>query len=376
VVAERSGKDHAEPRDLDGLLAWLRTGRPVTRRTDFAVGTAMPGGRLDLCKQALGPRGAELVAEALPQGGPTRHLLLGTDELGDAGADTGAEAATASGAETLYLGCNGITAAGACRIADRLIASPGVVRGLWLKRNPLGPDGGRLVGEAVGTGLSTVDLVQTRLDADGLAMLVDRVLSAGGIGRLYVSGNPLGPAGAEKLARLVSADGVEELYVSAAGLGDEGARTLAGAVRAGRLRRMSVASNGIGSVAAAELVAAAVAAGVEMLDLGRVRSAGVLGAEDNRLGDEGAASIARALASSPHRLAHLDLGHTGIGSRGALHLLDGALRAPSPTRFTLSGGIASRVKRELGRLAAVVPDLRPHPEVVAVRSVHRTARRA
>ncbi|MEU8378828.1 ribonuclease inhibitor [Streptosporangium sp. NPDC048865] len=365
-----------EPRDLDGLLAWLRSGRPVTRRTDFAVGTAMPGGRLDLCKQALGPRGAEQVAEALPYGGPTRHLLLGTDELGDAGADTGARAATASGAETLYLGCNGITATGACRVADRLIASPGIVRGLWLKRNPLGPEGGRLVGEAVATGLNTVDLVQTRLDAGGLAMLVDRVLAAGGIGRLYVSGNPLGPAGAAELARLISADGVEELYVSAAGLGDEGARTLAGAVRAvraGRLRRMSVASNGIGAVAAAELVAAAVTAGIEVLDLGRVRSAGVLGAEDNRLGVEGAASVARALAAGPHRLAHLDLCHTGVGSRGALHLLDGALRAPSPTRFALSGGIASRVKRELGRLAAAVPELRPHPEVAAVRSVHRTA---
>ncbi|MFB9673916.1 hypothetical protein [Streptosporangium vulgare] len=160
---------HVEPRDLDGLLAWLRSGRPVTRRTDFAVGTAMPGGRLDLCKQALGPRGAELVAEALPHRGPTRHLLMGTDGLGDAGAGTGAEAATASGAETLYLGCNGITVTGACRIADRLMASPGIVRGLWLKRNPLGPEGGRLVGEAVASGLSTVDLVQTRLDAGGLA---------------------------------------------------------------------------------------------------------------------------------------------------------------------------------------------------------------
>ncbi|MEV0143509.1 MULTISPECIES: hypothetical protein [unclassified Nonomuraea] len=33
---------------------------------------------------------------------------------------------------TLYLGCNLITSAGARRIAERLVASPGVVRGLWL----------------------------------------------------------------------------------------------------------------------------------------------------------------------------------------------------------------------------------------------------
>ncbi len=46
--------------------------------------------------------------------------------------------------ETLYLGCNGITAGGACRIADQLRASPQVVTGVWLKRNPLGSgEGGR-----------------------------------------------------------------------------------------------------------------------------------------------------------------------------------------------------------------------------------------
>ncbi|MEV7012619.1 ribonuclease inhibitor [Streptosporangium sp. NPDC051022] len=361
----------------EDLLAWLRGGEPVTRRTDFTVGSAMPDGRLDLCKQALGPYGMRLVADALPEGGPVRHLLLGTDGLGDDGAETAAAGATASGASTLYLGCNTITAAGACRITDRLIASPGIVRGLWLKRNPLGPDGGRIVGEAVRTGLTTIDLVQTGLDAPGAAALVDHLLASGGAGRLFVGGNPLGPEGARELARLIDADGVEELYVSAAGIGDEGAAILADALRSGRprgLRRLSVASNGIDRTSAAKLVAAAAAAGVETLDLGRVRAAGYLGAADNRLGDTGAAHIARTLGETPHRLAHLDLTHTGITSRGALHLLDGARRATSPTRLILGGGMASRVKRELNHLAAAVPLLAPHPDVAAIRSVHRAGK--
>ncbi|WP_283134927.1 ribonuclease inhibitor [Rhizohabitans arisaemae] len=360
---------------VDDLVAWLRTGRPVTERTDFTVGTAMPDGRLDLCKQALGPQGVRLIAQALPRGGPIRHLLLGTDDLGDEGAVAAVGGAVDSGAATLYLGCNGIGTAGACHIADRLIASPGLVRGLWLKRNPLGPDGGRIVGGAVGSGLRTVDLVQTRLDPAGLAVLVDHVLSVGGIGRLFVSGNPLGPAGAEELARLIAGGGIEELYASAAGLGDDGARVLAEALRRSAsdegLTRLSVASNGIGPVAA-ELVTAAVATGVEVLDLGRVRAARALGAPDNHLGEHGAAAVAQALTRVPHRLAHLDLGHTGIGSRGALHLLAGAQTAPTPTRFTLGHGIASRVKAELKALASPVPDLRPHPDTAAVHSVHRT----
>ncbi|GAA2796253.1 ribonuclease inhibitor [Nonomuraea dietziae] len=361
---------------LGDLLAWLRDGEPVACRTDFAAGSAMPDGRLDLCKQGLGPYGMRLVADALPVGGPARHLLLGTDGLGDEGAEIAAAGAARSGTATLYLGCNAITAAGACRIADRLIASPGIVRGLWLKRNPLGPDGGRIVAETVDAGLRTIDLVQTGLDAAGLAVLVDRLPTAGEAGRLFVSGNQLGPEGAEQLARLIASDGAEELYVSAAGLGDQGASVVAGALRPGRLRRLSMASNGIGPAVLAELVAGAARAGVEMLDLGRVPAAGPLHAADNRLDEQAAALIAQALSEGPHRLAHLDLRHTGLTSRGALHLLAGAGRALSPTRYTLGGGIASRVKRDLNELAAAVPGLRPHPDVAAVRSVHRGADRA
>ncbi|WP_234476245.1 hypothetical protein [Streptomyces sp. MBT65] len=54
--------------ELGPLLDWLRAGRPAGERLDFAVGTALPDGRLDLCKQELGAEGAALVAEALGQG--------------------------------------------------------------------------------------------------------------------------------------------------------------------------------------------------------------------------------------------------------------------------------------------------------------------
>ncbi|WP_433259158.1 ribonuclease inhibitor [Streptosporangium sp. CA-135522] len=280
-----------------------------------------------------------------------------------------------SGATTLYVGCNAITSAGACRIADRLAASPGIVRGLWLKRNPLGPDGGRIAGVAVAAGLDTLDLVQTGLDPGGLGVLVDRILTAGGAGRLFVSGNPLGGAGAVQLARLVAGDGVEELYASAADLGDQGGAVLTGALRPGRLRRLSVASNGIGAAVLVRLVEAAATAGIEVLDLGRVPAARHLGSADNHLGDGAAARVAHTLSDAPHRLAHLDLRHTGVTSRGALHFLTGARQAVTPTRYALGAGVASRVKRDLNALAAELPDLRPHPAVAAIRSVHRTAPR-
>ncbi|SDM30792.1 hypothetical protein [Allokutzneria albata] len=198
-------------------------------------------------------------------------------------------------------------------------------------------------------------------------------MAARRIERLYVGGNPLGPSGAEHLARLVAAGAVDELYVSASGLGDDGANLLADALAPGRApRRISLASKGIGPEAAAGLIAAAVPAGVELCDLGRVRAAAALSAEGNRVDEAAATTIAEALSAGPHRLRHLVLTNTGMRSREAHRLLDGALTEVSPTRFRLGKGIATSIKQRLDVLSASVPQ-RPEgsADVAAVRSVHR-----
>lgn len=367
--------------DLEPLLTWLRTGEPVRHRTDFPTGTALPDGRLDLCKQSLGPDGGARVAKEL-RPGAVRHALLGTDGLGDSGAVAVTEGVSSAGVETLYLGCNGITARGACSIAERLAGSPHAVRSVWLKRNPLGRDAGRsgaALVEAVRE-LRTLDLVQTGLDGPGADVLADALIqaSAGGrrVVRAYVSGNALGPGGAESFGRVVAAGALSELYVSAAGLGDAGARVLAEALTGapyGALSRLSVASNGIGPDAAARLAAAAVHAGVEVLDLGQVRAAGVLGASDNRVDLDAAEAIAAALANGPHRLGHLVLSHTGVRSREALRFVAGAERAVTATRFVIGKGVATTVRRRLDSLAGTRPMAPSVPEDVAViRSVYRT----
>ncbi|WP_418960605.1 ribonuclease inhibitor [Streptomyces tritici] len=374
--------------ELAPLLDWLRGGAAADRRLDFPAGTAMPDGRLDLCKQALGPEGAALIAEALGDtAGPprVRHLLLGTDGLGDDGAAGVAERTVGAGVETLYLGCNGITAGGACRIADGLRASEHVVRGVWLKRNPLGPGGGRAAADLVAAAseLRTLDLVQTGLDPAGLAVLAEALLTAASDGRrierLFVGGNALGRTGAAPLAALLAAGAIGELYVSAARLGDEGALLLARALERapyGRTTRLSVASNGIGPQAAARLVAAAAGAGVELLDLGRVRAAGTLGAADNHLDLAATTAIGEALTARAHRLTHLVLAHTGLRSREAHRLLDTAPRAATPTRYVLGKGIATSIRRRLEQHCASVPPPAVPEDVRAVHSVHRTAQSA
>ncbi|MFD9421685.1 MULTISPECIES: ribonuclease inhibitor [unclassified Streptomyces] len=375
--------------ELAPLLGWLHSGVSADERLDFPSGTALPDGRLDLCKQALGPQGAALVAGALhprtADGGPApvRHLLLGTDGLGDEGAGAVADRSAGTGVETLYLGCNRITAGGACRIADSLRASQHMVTGVWLKRNPLGTGGGQAAAQLVEAAatLRTLDLVQTGLDAAGTAVLAEAMLTAAAAGRpverLFIGGNALGPAGAAPLAALLAAGAITELYVSAARLGDEGADLLAaGLARApyGRTARISVASNGIGPRAAARLVTAAATAGVHLLDLGRVRAAGTLGAPDNHIDAEAAARIGSSLAALPHLLTHLVLSHTGMRSREAHRILDTAADASTATRYVLGKGIATSVRRRLDAFSAHLPRPTAHADVAAVRSVHRTVR--
>jgi len=402
-IAPRPGED------LESLIAWLRTGRAAQQRIDFPAGTVLPDGRLDLCKQAVGPLGAQRVVEALPDAPRAlpviKHLLLGTDGLGDQGAEAVAAAAGPKGLETLYLGCNNVGAGGVCRMADNLRASPqAAVGAVWLKRNPLGPGGGEAAAELLDAvkGLRTLDLVQTGLDAAGVAVLVDALITASGTGRdferVYLGGNALGVEGAASLARLVAAGGVAELYASAARLGSEGAEILAEALESAppaRLRRLSVASNGIGPAACARLVAAAAQAGVRLLDLGRVRGARVMAAPENRIDQDAAAAIGSALVDTPHRLSHLVLADTGMRSREAVSLLralgvpDGRpwavpaarptqppaadRQGPIPIRIVLGKGVAATVKAQFAQLATGVAHPAAASDVAAIRSVYRTA---
>jgi Ran GTPase-activating protein (RanGAP) involved in mRNA processing and transport len=375
--------------ELADLLAWLRAGTPAETRIDFPTGTALPDGRLDLCKQDLGPAGAARIAAALPGIGvgpgadaPVRHLLLGTDGLGDQGADAVSARTPGTGVNTLYLGCNKITTAGVCRVADNLRASPHVVKALWLKRNPLGPGAGHAAAAVLDAApqLRTLDLVQTGLTPAGLAELVGALLAGHAAGRkferVYLGGNPLGPSAARILAPVIEVGAVAEIYLSAAGLGDSGALDLADALRAapyGTLRRLSLASNGIGPSAIAALVTACTDAGVELLDLGRVRAAALLAAPDNRIDEPAATAIGRSLSAAPHRLTHLVLTHTGLRSREAHRLLDHAEHAATPTRYVLGNAIAATVKQRLRTLSAEVPPPEVPADVAGTVSVYRTA---
>lgn len=359
----------ADPAGLDPLLARLAADRPVETDEAFPLGTLRTDGRVDLCKQGLGPGGAARLLPAAAASAHATHLLLGTNAIGDEGARTLAGTLTGGhGLHTLYLGCNRIGPDGVSALAAAL-AEDTTVRALWLKRNPLLEDGTRTLAALLrrNTALRTLDLVNTGIGADGVRLLLDALLEREQpLERLFLGGNGLGPDTAPLLAALIREAGVRELYVPANHLGDEGAATLAtAAADSSRPVRLGLGGNGIGAAGARSLAGAL--GGIEALDLGRTMSERSLGATGNDPGDEGAYALAAALPGSP--LRRLELRHTGLTGRGAKSLL-AAVPADGPLEYVgLGPGLPRRVKRSFTQ--RLRPARAAHPDLRAIGSVYR-----
>ena len=133
----------ADPAGLGPLLGRLVSTRPVEADEAFELGTLRADGRVDLCKQGLGSRGAARLMPAAAASPHAVHVLLGTNAIGDEGARTVAgELGAGHGLRTLYLGCNRIGPDGAAAMSNLMVL---IHRGLSIaggtseiKRNQIG----------------------------------------------------------------------------------------------------------------------------------------------------------------------------------------------------------------------------------------------
>lgn len=364
----------ADPADFDPLLRRLADPAALGGPLAFARGLLQPDGRLDLCKQGLGPdTTARVVAAAVASPHP-RHLLLGTNGLGNSGTAAVASAlAEPHRIHTLYLGCNRIDADGMAPLA-RTLAGDSTVRALWLKRNPIGDRGVARLTDALrtNTAIRTLDLVNTGVSRAGLVQLAD-VLAARTtpVERLFLGGNALTADDADVLAALVRT-GVTELYVPANHLGDDGVRRLLAGIEPilrgdGRRITLSLGGNGITPAGAGTLASRLTL--FDALSLARPSSQQALGAPSNVVGDEGAIRFAEHLAASG--LRRLDLRHTGIRGRGAKALLAALEQSPTASLefLGLGYGVPRRVKRQATALLA--PAAATHGDILAVSSAYR-----
>lgn len=328
-----------------------RTRERTTQR--FVRGTAQRDGRLDFCKQGLGPEGVTKVLDRLGGGHPwLRHLLLGTNGLGDDGATRVAESLR-RGVElsTLYLGCNGIGPEGAAALAESLATNPHV-RALWLKRNAIGMKGlAALLDVLPRTRVRTLDLTNCELGDEGIAELA-RVLTGAKteVAHVFLGGNGLSDP--EPLARwLAHPDrSPRSLFVASSRLGDGGAATLLDAAsRGAHLRALDLASNGLTIGFADHAAARRTELSIEWLHLGDSPVALALGERHNALGDASVPLLARLAGTS---ICELGLRGAGITSRGARALVELLRAEADPPNVIFGKGIARRLRKAGRSLSA------------------------
>ena len=361
--------------ELDPLLNYLNANLPAQGNQQFPRGTLTENGCLDLCKQSLGTDHSIRIIQALEHNTQVRSLLLGTDAIGDVGATAVAGLASANPhLEVLYLGCNNIGLEGAQALSATLAAGAQNISGLWLKRNPLGPDGAISIAHMLRSNhrLRVLDLVNTDLRAAGVQVIVDALCNSNqSLQSLYLSGNGLTASSANDLARLLrEAPHIRALYLSVNRLGDAGAALLADALRHNRtLETLELASNGIGLEGAKALFDAAQNSALQRLNLGYAPSTKVLGAQANSMGDDGAV-LAAGLISTSTTLRKLNLTRNHVSQHGHAVLIKAALRSGQLTQLTMDEQIPNELSEHFKRNRASSDDMVSLDQLM-IRSVYR-----
>jgi diketogulonate reductase-like aldo/keto reductase len=342
--------------ELEPLLTWLRSATELPKhQLAFPRGTICPDGRLDLCKQALGPAHCRTIAEAIPTNGVVKHLLLGMDGLGDDGAAAIAElVASRDPLETVFLGCNAIRSSGIAQLADAVGVSQRV-RNLWLKRNPIGVTGAEDLARALrlNSKLRTLDLTNTMLGNDGLAVLSSAITDHASLECVYLGANGITADGAKHLGKLLSTNNVlVRLFLDCNRLGDEGvsALLLGGG---GCLTTLSLSSNAISDFGIAGFISSCTAP-LRWLDLGRSPTALTLGEQHNTFGVRGATDLVSWLLS-------------GEGNKTLTKLVLGSVNLPQDLQIALD----ELLRRNLAAFRSVNKSWRMPEDIAAIQSVYR-----
>jgi Ran GTPase-activating protein (RanGAP) involved in mRNA processing and transport len=364
--------------EVTPLIEHLARNEPVDEAVVFPRGTVLPDGRLDLCKQNLGPSGCRRVIDALRNNTQVRSILLGTDGIGDEGAVILSQHLKSNPElEIVYLGCNGITAQGAELLADSL-SENAKVQGLWLKRNPIGDQGVTAIAKLLcrSHSIRVLDLVNTGMTWIGVQSLCRALVQSHcRIERLYLGGNGLDEQSAQELAKVLWGNTtITSLLLNVGSIGNDGAIAIADGLRDNKtLRELGLASNGISGRGIEHLLSAVASHPTLLhLDLGYSPSTKILGARANYVGDQGADCVAHMLEANQF-LVRLNLARTEIGEVGRFAIERSLLSNRVIQHCTLDGGLSEEVRSHLVSNQQTAPAAHvPNRDITLIRSVYRT----
>lgn len=305
--------------ELAPLISWMESDDALEATTEFDKGTFMKvdgyDGRLDLCKQVVGPSNVEQLiaslASATASASQIGTLMIGNNIVGTPGARAIAAAilGKTTSIKTWYIAGNEFgldDIAGICAA----LGYDDLVRALWLKRNPLLPSGGESISMMLRTNatLETLDLVNTGLlDRGATAVFAGLAESHHTLRHLYLDGNGITAHGMQDICNQLAvgaASGLATLSMGANRLCDQGAALLCQGLAepgaAPRLERLCLASNRIGGSGVKQCVPSlSRLPSLLKLDVGYLKMTAAIGEKPNFIEAEGVNALAGWLKTNP-----------------------------------------------------------------------------
>jgi Ran GTPase-activating protein (RanGAP) involved in mRNA processing and transport len=290
----------------------------------FDKGTVCSDGRLDLCKQVIGPIGVEdlmksLSFDSLLEQPKVKHLLLGNNICGN---ELGIAIAKfinskKSALTTWYIAGNKLDIDGITPICDAL-KTDNQVKQLWLKRNPIRLKGIYPIIDMLkyNNHLEVLDLTNTAIMDEGAILLLTNLNKT--LKYLYLASNGLTAKTCEIIASEIHNSGLIHLSIGCNRLTDIGAKFISDALLNPECKLISLemASAAIGPIGASYIASALkINKSLITLNIGFLKSTNDLKEIPNIFGSNGAISFADALEYNT-TLRHLDLTYTGIQQAG------------------------------------------------------------
>ena len=398
--------DVAPLEELKPFFDYLKSNKPIEpnffdkdRKNmchKFARGALYEDKRLDLCKQVVGPDHIQELMDSLAHSDLVEHFLLGNNVIGTQGAIAIAEYIKFKhNIKTWYLAGNDLDKDGIKYICYAL-ADDSVCTDLWLKRNPIGPQGAVHVKYLLehNKTIDTLDLHNTGLLDDGCKEIFEGLKSNTSVKLLYMDSNGFTPTSAKYIADyfdyLVANDiyGIDSIWMDINRFEDDGIIEIVKSMGKYRhLKRLAIGSNGFTEKAMAQIYESFKKhPNLKVLDLGMYKSTSDLHELTNRTGNEGSDYISKLLEANKV-LEYLAISHNGIEIEGMTKIIDAFQNNNSLIQFEIQQyGLVlgqelvkkfktklgeNRMKKEIKNINNYVRFLKHGSKITAIDSIYR-----
>ena len=348
----------------------------------FTRGALYEDKRLDLCKQVVGEPFIQELMDCLIHSDKVEHFLLGNNIVGTSGAIAISNYIKSKhNIKTWYLAGNNLDKDGIKYICDAL-ADDSVCTDLWLKRNPLGPQGATHIKYLLehNKTIDTLDLHNTGLLDDGCKEIFDGLRSNTCVKLLYLDSNGLTQKSAKYIAEyfdyLVANDiyGIDSLWMDINRFEDDGIIEIVKSMSKYRhLTRLAIGSNGFTEKAMEQIYESFKNHPVlKVLDLGMYKSTSDLQEITNRISDLGAEYVCK-LVEENTVLEYLSITQNGIEIEGISKIIDAVQNNNSLIQFeiqqyglVLSQELVKKFKIKLGenRINKAISDVGKYVRVL------------